>query len=87
MVSFQALAKQLVRVFPKAAVAFTSILPMRSGHTLATEEANKMLKDMCSSCGFELLHHPLLGNSTRSLQKQLYTDLFVFLISEDWRPS
>ncbi len=74
MVSFQALAKQLVRVFPKAAVAFTSILPKRSGHTLATEEANKMLKDMCSSCGFELLHHPLLGGSTRSLQKQLYTD-------------
>ena len=74
MVSFQALAKQLVRVFPKAAVAFTSILPKRSGHTLATEEANKMLKDMCSSCGFELLHHPLLGDSTRSLQKQLYTD-------------
>ena len=33
-----------------------------------------MLKDMCSSCGFELLHHPLLGDSTRSLQKQLYTD-------------
>ena len=74
MVSFQALAKQLVRVLPKAAVAFTSILPKRSGHTLATEEANKMLKDMCSSCCFELLHHPLLGNSTRSLQKQLYTD-------------
>ena len=75
MVSFQALAKQLVRVFPKAAVAFTSILPKRSGHTHAAEEANKMLKDMCSSCGFELLHHPLLGDSSRSLQKQVYTAL------------
>ena len=75
MVSFQALAKQLVRVFPKAAVAFTSILPKRSGHTHAAEEANKMLKDMCSSCGFELLHHPLLGDSSRSLQNQVYTAL------------
>ena len=33
-----------------------------------------MLKDMCSSCGFEFLHHPLLGDSSRSVQKQLYTD-------------
>ena len=74
MVSFQALAKQLVRVFPKAAVAFTSILPKRSGHTYATEDANKMLKEMSSSCGFELLHHPLLGDSSQTFQKQLYSD-------------
>ena len=74
MFSFKALAKQLVRVFPKAAVAFTSILPKRSGHTCATEEANKMLKEMSSSCGFELLHHSLLRDSSRTFQKQLYSD-------------
>ena len=73
-VSFQALAKQLVRVFPRAAVAFTSILPKRSGHKRATEEANKILKDVRSSCGFELLHHLLLGDSSQTFQKQLYSD-------------
>ena len=34
-VSFRALAKQLVRVFLKAAIAFTSILPLNSGYTQA----------------------------------------------------
>ena len=32
-VSFQALAKQLMRVFPKATVALTSILPRNNGYT------------------------------------------------------
>ena len=73
-VSFPALAKQLVRVFPRAAVALTSILPKRSGHKRATEEANKILKDVRSSCGFELLHHLLLGDSSQTFQKQLYSD-------------
>ena len=35
-VSFRVLAKQLVRVFPKAAVAFTSILPLNSGYSIYT---------------------------------------------------
>ena len=32
-VGFRALVKQLVRVFPKAAIALTSILPLNSGYT------------------------------------------------------
>ena len=57
-VSFRALAKQLVRVFPKAAIAFTSILPLNSRYTQAIENTSQMLSNMCSSYGFVYLLEP-----------------------------
>ena len=57
-VSFLALAKQLVRVFPKAVIAFTSILPLNSRYTQALENTSQMLSNMCSSYGFVYLLEP-----------------------------
>ena len=75
-VSFQALAKQLVRVFPKAAIAFTSILPLNSGYTQAIEDTNQMLSSMCSSYGFVYLLEPTFSvKQSRHKLKQLFSDV------------
>ena len=75
-VSFRALAKQLVRVFPKAAIAFTSILPLNSGYTQAIEDTNQMLSSMCSSYGFVYLLEPTFSvKQPRHKLKQLFSDV------------
>ena len=58
-VSFRMLAKQLVRVFPKAAIAFTFILSLNSGYTQAIEDTNQMLSSMCSSMALYICWSPL----------------------------
>ena len=75
-VSFRELAKQLVRVFPKAAIAFTSILPLNSGYTQAIEDTNQMLSSMCSSYGFVYLLEPTFCvKQSRHKLKQLISDV------------
>ena len=75
-VSFRALAKQLVRVFPKAAIAFTSILPLNSRYTQAIEDTNQMLSNMCSSYGFVYLLEPTFSvKQPRHKLKQLFSDV------------
>ena len=72
-VSFWALAKQLVRVFPKAAIAFTSILRLNSGYTQAIEDTNQMLSSMCFSYGFVYLLEPTFSvKQPRHKLKQLF---------------
>ena len=75
-VSFRALAKQLVRVFPKAAIAFTSILPLNRGYTQAMEDTNQMLSSMCSSYVFVYLLEPTFSvKQPRHKLKQLFSDV------------
>ena len=74
--SFRELAKQLVRVFPRAAIAFTSILPLNSGYTQAIEDTNQMLSSMCSSYGFVYLLEPTFSvKQSRHKLKQLFSDV------------
>ena len=73
-VSSWTLAKQLVRVFPKAAIAFTSILPLNGGYTQATEDNNQMLNSMCSSYGFVYLLEPTFSMK-QPQHKQLFSDV------------
>ena len=72
-VSFRALAKQLMRVFPKAAIAFTFILSLNSGYTQAIEDTNQMLSSMCSSYGFVYLLEPTFSVK-QPRHKQLFSD-------------
>ena len=75
-VSFRALAKQLVRVFPKAAIAFTSILPLNSAYTQAIEDTSQMLSSMCSPYGFVYLLEPTFSvKQPRHKLKQLFSDV------------
>ena len=47
-----------MRVFPKATIAFTSILPLNCGYTQVIEDTNQMLSSMCSSYGLVDLLEP-----------------------------
>ena len=65
-----------MRVLPKAAIAFTSILPLNSGYTQAIEETNQMLSSMCSSCFFVYLLEPTFSvKQPRHKLKQLFSDV------------
>ena len=75
-VSFRALAKQLVRVFPKATTGFTSILSLNGGYTQAIEDTNQMLSSMCSSYGFGYLLEPTFSvKQPWHKLKQLFSDM------------
>ena len=63
-----------MRVFPKATIAFTSILPLNSGYTQAIEDANQMLSSICSSYGFVYLLEPAFSVKQPRL-KQLFSDV------------
>ena len=69
--SFRALAKQLVRVFPKATIVFTSILPLNSGYAQVIEDTNQMLSSMCSLYIYWSPHSAV----KQPRRKQLFSDV------------
>ena len=65
-----------MRVFVKAAIAFTSILPLNSGYTQAIEDTTQMLSSIRSSYGFVYLLEPTFSvKQPRHKLKQLFSDV------------
>ena len=63
-------------VFPKAAIAFTSILPPDNGYKQAIEDTNQMLSSMYSSYGFVYLLEPTFSvKQPRHNMKQLFSNV------------
>ena len=65
-----------MRVFPKAVIAFTSILPLNREYIQVIEDTNQMKSSMSSSYGFVYLLEPTFSvKQPRHKLKQLFSDV------------